>query len=173
VGYLHLKKAADEVMGMVTTMDNDGTPAGVDTVLNATIMMDYGIRRIKDVRQRLYIIVAIMPPRFVCQIEQGCHRALKAKVQSERMEQWKCLNYETALTKQTFEALHRCFPRNAPGVEPERDRGVVCGAIAHATDCGIPAVSRSSRPINRACGPTAHARACGNEWNGIQLVFVC
>ena len=68
------------------------------------------MRRIKDVRQRLNITVAMVPPKFVLQIEQGRLRALKAQVCSERMEQWKCRKYETALTEQTFEALRRCFP---------------------------------------------------------------
>ncbi len=35
-GYLHLKKAIDEVVGMVS-MDDDGNPAGVDAVLTATM----------------------------------------------------------------------------------------------------------------------------------------
>jgi hypothetical protein len=87
VGYLHLKKAIDEVVGMVSMLDDDGNPAGVDAVLGATI--EYRMQRIKDVRQRLNITVAIMPPKFVRQIEQGCPRALKAQVRSERMEQWK------------------------------------------------------------------------------------
>ena len=87
---------------------DDGTPASV-AVLSAS--MEYGMRRIKDVRQRLNITVAMVPPKFVCQIEQRCHRALKAQVSSERMEQWKSLEYETALTDQMFEALCRCFPR--------------------------------------------------------------
>ncbi len=72
---------------------------------------------IKDVGQRLNITVAMVPPKFVRQIEQGCRRALKprcaarAEVRSERMEQWKSLRYETALTAQIFEALRRCFAR--------------------------------------------------------------
>jgi hypothetical protein len=41
----------------------------------------------------------------------GCHCVLKAQVRSERMEQWKSLKFETALTEQKFEALCRCFPR--------------------------------------------------------------
>ena len=59
VGYLHLKKAIDEAVGMVSMLDDDGTPAGVDAVLSAT--MEYGMRRIKDVRQRLNITVAMVP----------------------------------------------------------------------------------------------------------------
>ena len=61
--------------------------------------------------QRLNITLATVPPKSV--IEQGCHRqrALKAQVRSERMEQWKSLKYEMALTEQTVEALRRCFPR--------------------------------------------------------------
>ena len=71
--------------------------------------MEYGMRRIKDVRQRLNVTVAMVPPKFVRQIEQGRHRALKAQVRrSERVEQWESLKRETALTEQTF---RRCFPR--------------------------------------------------------------
>ena len=108
-GYLHLKQAIDETVGMVSMLGGDGTPAGVDAVLRET--MEDGMRRIKDVGQRLRITVAMVPPKFVRQIEQECRRALKAEVRSERMEQWKSLKYETALTEQTFEALRRCFPR--------------------------------------------------------------
>ena len=83
---------------------DDGTPAGVDAVLRAT--MEYGKRRIKDAGQRLRITVAMVPPKLVRQIEQECRRALKAEVRSERMEQpeWESLKYETVLTEQTFEA---------------------------------------------------------------------
>ncbi len=90
---------------MVSNLDDDGNPASVDAVLSATI--ECGMRRIKDVVQRLNITVAIVQPKFVVQIEQRCHRELKAQVFSERMEQWKSLKYETALKEQTFEALHR------------------------------------------------------------------
>ncbi len=93
---------------MVGMLD-DSTPAGVDALLRATI--EYWMSSIKDMGQRFNITVAMVPPKYVRQIEQGCHRALKAKVRSERMEQWKSLKYETALTEQTFEALRRCFPR--------------------------------------------------------------
>ncbi len=103
--------------------------------------MEYGMRRIKDVGQRLNITVAMVPPKFVRQIEQGCHSTLKAQVRRERMEQWKSLKYETVLTEQTFEALRRCV-RHATGVKS--DRGMR-RAIAHATDCGILGVSDSIR----------------------------
>ena len=100
-------------MGM---LDDDGTPAGADAVLSATMEYRDGMRRIKDalmwrimhVRQRINITVAMVPPRSLRQIEPGCLRALKAQERSERMEQWKSLKYETALTKQ---ALRRFFPR--------------------------------------------------------------
>ncbi len=70
---------------MVSMVDDDGSPASVDAVLSAT--MNYGMLRIKDVGQRLNITVAMVPLNFARQIEQGCHRALKAQVRSERMEQ--------------------------------------------------------------------------------------
>ncbi len=41
----------------------------------------------------------MVPPKFVRQIEQGCLRALKAQVRSERLEQWKNYKYESALTE--------------------------------------------------------------------------
>ena len=84
VGYLHLKQAIDETVGMVSMLGGDGTSAGVDAVLRAT--MEYGMRRIKDAGQRLRITVAMVPPKFVRQIQQECRRALKAEVRSERME---------------------------------------------------------------------------------------
>ena len=61
--------------------------------------------------QRLNITVAMVPPTFARQIEPACNRALKAQLPSERMEQWRNLQYETALTEPTFEALRKCFPR--------------------------------------------------------------
>jgi hypothetical protein len=48
---------------MVSMLDDDGNPACVDVVLSAT--MEYGMRRIKDVGQRLNITVAMVPPKFV------------------------------------------------------------------------------------------------------------
>ncbi len=45
---------------MVSILDDDGNPAGVDAVLSAT--MQYGMRRIKDVGQHLNITVAMVPP---------------------------------------------------------------------------------------------------------------
>ncbi len=65
--------------------------------------------------------MAIVPPKFVRQIEQARSRP---QVRSERMEQWKGLKHETALTEQTFEALRWCFSaRHDPGVGVESDRG--------------------------------------------------
>ncbi len=65
--------------------------------------------------QRLNITEA----KFVLQIEQGCNRALRAQVRSERMSQWNRLNYETALTEQS---LRRCFPRGMP--QPQAWRAI-------------------------------------------------
>ncbi len=101
VGYL--KKAIDEAVGMLGMLGDDGNPASIDAVTVLSTTMEYGImRRIKDVGQRLNITVAMVPPKFVRGIEQGCHRVLMAQVRSERMEQWTSLKYEAALTEQTF-----------------------------------------------------------------------
>ncbi len=64
---------------MVSNLDDDGNPASVDAVLSAPI--ECGMRRIKDVVQRLNITVAIVQPKFM--VEQRCHRKLKAQVYSE------------------------------------------------------------------------------------------
>jgi hypothetical protein len=58
---------------MVSMLDDDCNRASMDAVLRLML-------RIKDVGQRLNITVATVLPKFVRQIEQGCHRALKAQV---------------------------------------------------------------------------------------------
>ena len=65
VGYLHLKQAIDEAVGMVRMPGDDGTPAGVDAVLRAT--MEYGMRRIKDVGQRINITMTMMQDKSMRQ----------------------------------------------------------------------------------------------------------